>query len=345
MTDSRALYCFHVMDRDRARPNQVGLGFRPAETREPRVDVDGALWIDTVARALVDIEYRYVGVDARMEPFRPGGRIAFKGMPNGVVVIDQWSIRIVGSKEEGGDRVMSPVRMGSQIGAPDPSLYGVEVWGELARAEWPDGTGFRGPLGTMRVRAVNREGAPATGAVLRLSDTDYQATVDSAGNAEFTDLVPGPYAATIVDSVLAQFGITIATPLKFVAVRDSIIEARLVIPTTKEYVDERCGGGSRGSYGTASLLGRVVGPNGQPLRDARWSLRVFVGASMTAWGRHPVVKDAEVGGDGIFQHCALRRGENIEVVVRHNGYEDELVSLTTTRPVTTLLVTMRARRQ
>src|SRR5687768_4557447 len=125
-----ALYCFHVMDRDRRRPNQVGLGFRPAERRDARIDVDGALWIDTIARALVDIEYRYVGVNERMEPFRPGGRTSFRALPNGVVAIDQWTIRIVGSKDEQGDRMVSPVRMGhlGETSDPDPSLFGVEAW-------------------------------------------------------------------------------------------------------------------------------------------------------------------------------------------------------------------------
>lgn len=348
-----SLYCFHVMERDRARPNQVGLGFRPAELRGSRIDVDGALWIDTVARALVDIDYRYLGIDARMEPFQPGGHIAFRTMPNGVVVIDQWRIRIVGAKEETAERYVSPVRMGMRPGEAlpaDPNLYAAEVWGELARAEWPDGTRWKGPLGTLRLRAINQNGSPAVGAVVRLADTDYQATSDSAGRIEITDLLPGPYAVTLVDSVLAAFGVAVRTPVVFVAARDSIVEGRLDVRTTKDYVDDRCRpGGSRGRgsgpYGTASLLGRVTTLDGRPLPDARYSLHVFVGSSMTLGGRQPIVKDGEVGGDGIFQYCALRRGENVEVVVKRDGYADARVALTMTRPVMTVSVEMRPARR
>src|SRR6185436_3673568 len=141
-----------------------GLGFRPADRRRGRVDVDGALWVDTIARALVDIDYQYVGIDERMKPFRPGGRIFFRAMPNGVVVIDRWSIRIVGIEETALHR-----------------FYGAEVWGELARASWPDGTQWEGTLGSLQVQLTYDDGTPATGTIVRLEDTDYQGVADSTG--------------------------------------------------------------------------------------------------------------------------------------------------------------------
>ena len=55
-------YCFQIAKPDRARPDQIGLGFAAADRKRGRIDIDGVLWIDTVARALRDIEYRYISV-------------------------------------------------------------------------------------------------------------------------------------------------------------------------------------------------------------------------------------------------------------------------------------------
>ena len=54
LLDDRFLlgYCIRIQDPQRERPNQVGLGFSAADRRRGRIDIDGALWIDTVARAL-----------------------------------------------------------------------------------------------------------------------------------------------------------------------------------------------------------------------------------------------------------------------------------------------------
>ena len=95
-------YCFHIMDRNRSHPNQVGLGFKSADRRRGRIDVDGALWIDTVARTLVDIEFRYVGLDRQLDRYAPGGRVEFREMANGVVLIDQWFIRLAGVERRHG---------------------------------------------------------------------------------------------------------------------------------------------------------------------------------------------------------------------------------------------------
>jgi len=344
-------YCFHLMEAERARPNQIGLGFRPASRRDGRIDVDGALWIDTVARALVDIDYRYLGVDPRAEPFRPGGRISFREMPNGVVVIDQWSIRIVGGRREENDPFQSIVRPLSPTGRPiprDPSFYGVEVWGELARATWPDGYSWMAPLGTLHVKAVDEDGKPMPGTIVRLADTDYQATADSAGNLELPDLVPGPYAVSIVDPELAALGITMPTPLEFVAARRWAILTRLPVTTLEDYLSDRCRtGGADGSgqrseavSGAAWLIGRVTTPTGQVVPDAKWSLRY-----RDFLGEHRIVKDADVGLDGVFQYCQLRKGESVTMEFRSKSLADTSVTVTLAKHPTVVTVVMNPKRR
>jgi hypothetical protein len=325
-------YCFHLMDPTRARSNQIGLGFSPAKQRGGRIDVDGALWIDTVARALVDIEYRYLGLDPRVEAFQPGGHIWFREMPNGVVVIERWLIRIVGGNE--GEHVRPLIRTLTDAGRPvqrTRDVYGVEVWGELARAVWPDGTSWAGPLGTIHLRAVDGEGKPLPGTIVRLDDTDYQAAADSAGNIELPDLVPGPYSVSIVDPALAALGITVPTPLEFTASRRWAILTRLPVPPTDGYVGDLCrsggvdGAGVRSIWiaGNGALVGRVTTSDGRPVADARWTLRY-----RDFLGEHRPVKNGAVSADGTFQYCGLRRGESVIVELIAKGMEPTSVTAT-----------------
>jgi hypothetical protein len=83
-------YCFSLATADTTRRTQVGLRFTPANRRDGRIDIDGTLWIDTTARSLASIEFRYLGVEALAEAFNAGGRVGFKILTNGVPFIDQW---------------------------------------------------------------------------------------------------------------------------------------------------------------------------------------------------------------------------------------------------------------
>jgi hypothetical protein len=53
-------YCFALAPRERDRATQVGLAFAPMQRNRRITSVDGTLWIDTAARRLVDLEYRYL---------------------------------------------------------------------------------------------------------------------------------------------------------------------------------------------------------------------------------------------------------------------------------------------
>src|SRR5258705_5466971 len=140
-------------------------------------------------------------------------------MANGITLTDRWSMRLVS-----GRRVLDGATLtstGEVLGARTSRLYATEVGGELAHATWPDGYTWTAPLGTLRLQTVTRRGRPAPGTVVRLDGTDYQATADTAGLLELTGLLPGPYTASILDPRLGALGVSLATPLRFIAVRDS----------------------------------------------------------------------------------------------------------------------------
>ena len=289
-------YCFQIADPVRSRPNEIGLRFVPADHRKGRVDIDGTLWIDSVARALVDVEYRYLNVEAGAVRFRPGGYVSFRSMRNGVVMIDRWWIRVVSASRDSTldaryDRVVY-----------HDWYFAEEDGGELARASWPDGLRWRAPLGTLRVRAIRKDGTPARGTVLGLVATHYYGTADDRGLVEIQDLLPGPYAVRVIDPRIAALGVGLPTPLRFLAARDSTTVATLTVPTTESSIADRCVANHHWTVGDSLFtIGRVVTPDGRPVADAKVTIAVRAGDSPGEWSWSAVY--FTTGTDGMFEFC------------------------------------------
>ena len=55
------------------------------------------------------------------------------------------------------------------------------------------------------------------------------------------DLLPGPYTASVRDPRLAALDVPSTTTLRLSAVRDSTIDARVVVESADDYVMKRCG--------------------------------------------------------------------------------------------------------
>ena len=83
-------YCVRITPPDRTRPDHVGLGFEPVDREDGRIDMVGTVWVDTLSRVLQDLTFRYVGLDRQTSALGPEGRLTFRELPNGVVIIDQW---------------------------------------------------------------------------------------------------------------------------------------------------------------------------------------------------------------------------------------------------------------
>ncbi len=316
-------YCFSVADRDRQRGNQIGVSFAPAERRPDRVDIDGTFWIDTSAWRLRDLEFRYVGLPRATETLRPGGRLSFRELPNGIVFIDAWSIRFFRENTETVlDTYQRPVDR-TWISAH-------EHGGEVAEGLWPDSTTYRAKLGTLWLRAVDATGKPVSSAVLRLENTDYIASPDARGLLEITGLLPGPYTGTVLDSGLASAGIVLPTSLKFEAERDKIYQTRVRMPTAGEYVRVACGKkrldgrpvGSgdvvkvrRADDPEAWMTGRVLDAGDRGVAGVHWLLRRNVG---TDW---QVVSQAGLTGpDGQIETCIqLMEDDVIELSAWREG--------------------------
>jgi hypothetical protein len=328
-----AAYCFQLASGGRARPREVGIRFLPALLQRDRTDIDGTLWIDTTARELRDVEYVYLGVQSRMEAFRPGGHVSFRAMPNGEVLVDRWSIRSVGVTYDtvwsttGPGGFIGRGRGGTGLGDPSGStvaqralrdrLYATVTGGELARASWPDGLVWQALLGTLRARVLKSDGIPASGSLLSLVGTPYFGIADSTGLVELRDLVPGPYEVrTVVDPRLAQLGLGTATPVTFTASRDSAISATVTVPTAESVAAERCAQPrSSSAADSVRVLGRVMKPDGTPIADARVTF-----AARASEGPQWRAERSVTRADGFFVSChGWNVGEGIVVRVSRGG--------------------------
>jgi len=318
-------YCFKVAPPDRTRPLQVGLGFEPVDREDGRIDIIGTVWVDTLSRVLRDMDFHYVGLDPQITALSPAGRLSFRELSNGVVIIDQWSLRLGAERRAPGrtlvGRTPEVTSMGGTRDRPQ------EIGGEIARASWADGYSWEAPLGTIRLRVVDGQGQAASGSVVQLLDTDYRATTDASGSFLLTDLLPGPYVASVRDPRLAALEVPSTTTLRLSAVRDSTVDARAVVESADDYVIKRCGYGAGIVAGRARLLGRVMRADGQPASDARWTMRDEFGTVMVESGR--------ADADGFFHSCQLPMNKSVTIDV-WQGDKRTNASARTTDELTTL---------
>jgi Carboxypeptidase regulatory-like domain len=301
-------YCFRLIRADRDHPTEVGLGFYAASRARSRVDIDGVLWVDTTARQLRRLEFGYVGLDRSLDPARPGGRLSFREMANGVVIIDRWSLRLPVVSNDSVAAGYSP----SCVGESCFNAYTLrgrldaqETGGEVARISWPTGLVWDAPLGALRLTALTHARLPAAGTLVRLEDTDYSGRVGANGEVTLDRLLPGPYELVVLDSLLQPLGITLQTPVRFEAARDSIHRATIDVPTAEDFVFERCRHDGnwkdfspRKRPGAVWVLGRVVGPERLGLDRMRARLSSPF-ASLT----DKDVTSTRTGTDGVFELC------------------------------------------
>ena len=301
-------YCFHIHAPERARPNDVGLSFVPAAHRAGRVDIDGTLWVDTVARALRDVEFRYLGLAREADELRPGGRVSFREMENGVGLVDRWFLRLPST---GYDTTYS-IGHTPSIRA---NVFATETGGELVSAEWPDGHSWSAPLGGARIQAVDGNGTPVAGATVRLDSTDYAARTDTRGKVAFSNLLPGPYVATVSTPELATMGIVLPTALRFLAVRDSTIQARVLVPAERDFVRNGCSGDVAGDEQQPWLIVRVVGADDYGVANAHWQLSRDFGIP---WQR--VTETRVTDSVGRVHYCMLlARGDAVTIRAWRDG--------------------------
>jgi len=305
--DFRDGYCFQLRAAEQRRVNQVGLGFVAATSKRGRIDIDGTLWIDTVARRLKDIQFKYVNLPFNIQALQPGGQIQFRELANGVVIVDRWSLRLPApvANEPRGSRPSRFTPLGVQL-----------TGGAIASARWPNGLQWDAALGVLRVHAFDAHGQPVPGREVVLSNTTYRGLLDSTGFTEITRLMPGPYSAAVRDPDLDSIQVGLKTTLTFSITDDETIDAPVKIPTAAGFVESRCQVSSISPKEAANFLiiGRAFDAAGKVVGPTVWKMSRRNDDFVDTWNQ-------TTANDGIFDFCGsqFRLGDEVTIEARRSA--------------------------
>jgi hypothetical protein len=332
-------YCFRLAPPLKTRPNQVGLAFGPADFKSGRVDIAGTLWVDTAARALHDVEFRYIGMREIVRQFQPGGTISFATSANGVTFINRWSLRLFGNAP---DTIFVPGTCRGACFRTRDNLYPTENGAEVSHAVWRDGRRWDAPLGSVSIRAIASAERPSAGTVVQLGGTQYHGTTDSSGTVLIRDLLPGPYSLRVHDKRVETLGFLLPTPTSFAAARDSAVRLRLTVPTVEDYAADQCRKRRQWrSTDSTYIVGRVFDPDNRPVAGVLVSYALQMEKAAWSWGKESFT----TGDDGMFQFCGatFTQGQPLLLRVSRSGSRDADVTHKTTGNMTIVRIRIDAR--
>jgi hypothetical protein len=86
-------YCLHLVDGVDARPDLIGVGFRPARRRRI-TQLEGTLWIDRRTSELRRMEFGYAGLQGSEARLNPGGWLEFSRLERGLWFVSRWMLRV-----------------------------------------------------------------------------------------------------------------------------------------------------------------------------------------------------------------------------------------------------------
>lgn len=286
------------------RPHQVGLTFAPSRRATGRVQVAGTLWTDTLTRTLSDMEFHYVNLDPRMNRASPGGRIGFQQLPNGIVLIHRWSLRLPTATEE---------EVFGMPGAYRTVFHAVERGGRVAQATWPDGYTWTAGLGRGRILVVDGANQPVPDAMARLEEAGYFLRSDSAGHIDIPYLVAGPWNVIVQDSSIADLPLHREPALRMQAywgmlATDTVHLASPVAMVTRDF----CRHSMRGDA-SSIVIGVVRDTNGvKPVRDARLTASWEVPGD-SAGTVIPVEVRATTNDSGVYAICNVPPSTTVQL--------------------------------
>ena len=202
-------YCFHLAPPDARHPHHVGLAFLPARGKDGRIDIERTIWVDSAARSLADLTFKYLGLERDAAMLSPGGAVHFQSMPNGSLLIDRWSLQVAAPTAKPVAETLAATTNSSAPTIDGRRLELHEQGGELLFATWGDSSDWHAKLSTVRGTLTGKGALPVANQELRLVGTDYHTVTDGAGRFEIADLVPGRYHFSVPDSTLNSVGLEV----------------------------------------------------------------------------------------------------------------------------------------
>ena len=301
-------HCFSL-DRGANRPaGQIGLAFEPARRHDGIVDIAGTIWIDTSARQLRSIEFKYDRLPAAAtSTANPGGAVDFR-TANGVAVINRWNVHVPEVEH-------IVARSSYDLGGTRSRVLAIHDIGDvITTAAWPDGTQWKLPLATVRgtVHGTS-DGKAVANARVWLGGTDDTARTAPDGSFRLTRVFPGPYSLFAGDSIVASTGRAENAPRRIEVDSADVDGLAIQLPSTDAFMRQTCDSlGIPNRRGTDRLtvfvLGLVTLSDGTPAGDAAFDARL-VGTM-----HDDIRQTGRTSGSGRFQLCYLRSGATLSFV-------------------------------
>lgn len=320
-------HCVHAIDGKGPRADQVGIAFEPVKdpARDTLVDIAGVLWLSRRGLTLRSLEFRYTNLEHEVR--NAGGEVFFAPMPNGVSLIERWTIHspilaVDAAPDPSGIRRRRPSRSERR----DVRVVAYhETGGEVGSVSWPNGQLWHRALPRVVGRVEDIAGHPVSGAVVWMQGTRDTVRSGVDGRFEMPYVFPGIFVLEASDSVLAPEGIARTIPLRFGLFEAAEKVMILTLHPRADVFELVCPARSY-RKGTAVLLAHIVDAQGNPASGAVVDVEtrdIGAGGDSLARPRH---KRGEASAEGRFVVCGVAHDRPI-VIRASKGRESAVVSV------------------
>lgn len=245
-------HCFGLRAGSGDEAGLVGLEFRPIRGASRVADIEGVLWLDREDGGLRWLEFHYThlpGALADLWTDDLGGRVEFRGLPDGNWIVSRWYVRMPVAEEVREPLVGRRVRLAAIA----------EEGGRVVRARRPGtpGVAFAGSAGAI-VGEVRRSGAPdaGDGGSVVILGTGARSEVDGRRRFRIEGVAEGRYELAYVRPEL--MGLDASYPVAEVRVsRGDTSRVTVEPPPYGEVLAWACGA-REWNPEAAVLLGEVV---------------------------------------------------------------------------------------
>lgn len=321
-------HCFSVVQPDTAHTGAIGLAFEPARGRDTLVDVSGVLWLEAGVPAIRSIEFTYTDKAGVLKRNNAGGIMTFASMPNGVVFIANWTLRLP-APDTSRQRAIN--RAGRVIISSFARVtHSSETGGTVLRADWADSSHYASPLKTIDGTITERgTQTPMANAFVALQASGEAYFTDSLGRFSMYPILPGRYMVDAADTTLAEYVPPRLSPFEInVAPGRVLAPLHLELQSRKDAIRALCTGFEVPD--AATLLGRLADSGGtSKVPD---DVRIVAEWLQSGSTNKRETQTVSVDEKGRFSVCGIPRERAVLLTATHKGirYADTPVAISAT---------------
>lgn len=303
------VYCFRAVLPPRPKRGEppsplVGIAFEPQRIVKP--SIAGTVWLDSRSGYVTSLTYNYLGIPMpHGAERRAGGRLTFRRAAHGLIIVEEWAIRMP--------------RLASTVGAGGSSRLSLLGFLEVgARISEPTDRPRRDAIITGRL-FDSTSGRPLAGAQIAIGDGAAQTSSDDNGRFTIRAEQSGDYALQVRHPRIELLGLPVLEQTVTARAGDT---TRVVpqLPNRLAVIAAACPAAASDTT-TSLFAGRIVDGNGAgragvPL-TARWQDLRKSGPALLVTDREARLESDTLG---IVRLCGLPTNRAAELFVTPPGH-------------------------